>query len=149
MIEPGNVMFLTNNRDRFKVVGASFANVFLCEIQPCSKRKNALHSFQVAQALVKWVFSFLCAAKHIWLKLCILSLANRILLEPAEKSMSGASGRQRANLNSYGLEVAVLSLPLSAKFASILSAYDDLIETTCGESKYSRNGAKPVRGMVC
>ena len=51
------------------------------------------------------------------------------LRKPAEKSMAGASGRQRADLNSV-LTVEVSCPPLSTqrKIASILSAYDDLIE---------------------
>jgi type I restriction enzyme S subunit len=52
-----------------------------------------------------------------------------IIRKPAEKSMSGASGRQRADLNSIvDLEVPYPPLPTQRKIAAILSAYDDLIE---------------------
>jgi type I restriction enzyme, S subunit len=52
-----------------------------------------------------------------------------IIREPAVKSMSGASGRQRASLDSIvNLEVPAPPLPTQRKIASILSAYDDLIE---------------------
>jgi type I restriction enzyme S subunit len=48
---------------------------------------------------------------------------------PAEKSMSGASGRQRADAEVIRkIEVDVPSLDVQQKIASILSAYDDLIE---------------------
>jgi type I restriction enzyme, S subunit len=51
------------------------------------------------------------------------------LRKPAEKSMAGASGRQRADLNSIlSVEVCRPPLPTQRKIASILSAYDDLIE---------------------
>ncbi len=52
-----------------------------------------------------------------------------IIRKPAEKSMSGASGRQRADLASIkDLEIPAPPLPTQRKIASILSAYDDLIE---------------------
>lgn len=51
------------------------------------------------------------------------------LRKPAEKSMAGASGRQRADLNTVlSVEVRCPPLPTQRKIASILSAYDDLIE---------------------
>jgi type I restriction enzyme S subunit len=52
-----------------------------------------------------------------------------IVRKPAEKSMSGASGRQRADLNTVkDLQVPAPPLPTQRKIAAILSAYDDLIE---------------------
>jgi len=52
-----------------------------------------------------------------------------ILRKPAEKSMYGASGRQRASLDVVKkIEVPDIPLKEQQKIASILSAYDDLIE---------------------
>ncbi len=52
-----------------------------------------------------------------------------VLRKPAEKSMSGTSGRQRADLESIiNIEVPSPPLPTQHKIAAILSAYDDLIE---------------------
>jgi type I restriction enzyme S subunit len=52
-----------------------------------------------------------------------------IVRKPAEKSMSGASGRQRADLNTVkDLEIPAPPLPTQRKIAAVLSAYDDLIE---------------------
>jgi type I restriction enzyme S subunit len=49
--------------------------------------------------------------------------------KPAEKSMFGASGRQRADLSVVKeLEVPTPPLPTQRKIAAVLSAYDDLIE---------------------
>ncbi len=54
---------------------------------------------------------------------------SEIIRGPAEKSMSGASGRQRADIASVeDLEVPAPDLPTQHRIASILSAYDDLIE---------------------
>jgi type I restriction enzyme, S subunit len=52
-----------------------------------------------------------------------------IVRKPAEKSMFGASGRQRADLNVVK-EVDIPAPPLDTqrKIAAVLSAYDDLIE---------------------
>ena len=52
-----------------------------------------------------------------------------LIRKPAEKSMSGASGRQRADLSSIkNLKVPAPPLSTQRKIAAILSAYDDLIE---------------------
>jgi type I restriction enzyme S subunit len=52
-----------------------------------------------------------------------------IIRQPAIKSMSGASGRQRADKGIVEkIKVPNIPLPTQRKIASILSAYDDLIE---------------------
>ena len=52
-----------------------------------------------------------------------------IIRGPAEKSMSGASGRQRAEADVIkNIEVNVPPFSVQTRIASILSAYDDLIE---------------------
>ncbi|MCK4398511.1 MAG: restriction endonuclease subunit S [Methanophagales archaeon] len=54
---------------------------------------------------------------------------SEMIRKPAEKSMFGASGRQRADLNVVqDLWIEVPPLPTQRKIAAILSAYDDLIE---------------------
>ena len=60
----------------------------------------------------------------------VFYLANTdIVRKPAEKSMSGASGRQRADLSAIKkLEVPAPPLTVQHQIAAILSAYDDLIE---------------------
>ena len=51
------------------------------------------------------------------------------LISTAKLSMAGASGRQRADINSiYDYEVCVPDFPIQTRIASVLSAYDDLIE---------------------
>lgn len=52
-----------------------------------------------------------------------------VIRKPAEKSMAGASGRQRADIAAIGdLEIQVPDLSVQRRIASILSVYDDLIE---------------------
>ncbi len=51
------------------------------------------------------------------------------IVEPAIKSMVGASGRQRANETVVrSIEIAFPPLPTQNRIAEVLSAYDDLIE---------------------
>jgi len=57
--------------------------------------------------------------------LCLSPLVRKT----AEKSMTGASGRQRASLKSIkDIEIKIPNMITQKKIASILSAYDDLIE---------------------
>jgi len=52
-----------------------------------------------------------------------------LLRKPAEKSMSGASGRQRASLQALrDVELTLPKLEVQRRIADILSAYDDLTE---------------------
>lgn len=54
---------------------------------------------------------------------------SEVLRRPAEKSMVGASGRQRAQIESIqDLDVGNVSLGEQRTIAGVLSAYDDLIE---------------------
>lgn len=56
---------------------------------------------------------------------------SEIVRGPAEKSLTGTSGRQRADLKSFvDLPVPAPPLPIQRKIAAILSAYDDLIENS-------------------
>lgn len=68
-----------------------------------------------------------------------------IIRKPAEKSMSGASGRQRADLASIkDLEIPAPPLPIQRKIASILSAYDDLIENNTRRIKILEEMAQTI-----
>ncbi len=56
-------------------------------------------------------------------------VSSSLVREPAIKSMSGASGRQRVNLTAVkNIIVQPPAIETQQKIASILSAYDDLIE---------------------
>jgi type I restriction enzyme, S subunit len=55
-----------------------------------------------------------------------------MIRKPAEKSMSGASGRQRADLNVISkIDVRAPTLSVQQTIASVLSAYDNEIENNC------------------
>ena len=73
-----------------------------------------------------------------------LSLTD-IIKKTAEKSMSGASGRQRADIESIkSIELDFPDLPTQHKIASILSAYDDLIENNTRRIKILEEMAQAI-----
>jgi len=73
-----------------------------------------------------------------------LSLTD-IIKKTAEKSMSGASGRQRADIESIkSIELDFPDLPTQHKIASILSAYDDLIENNARRIKILEEMAQTI-----
>ena len=68
-----------------------------------------------------------------------------MIREPAVKSMTGASGRQRAMLSSVeDINVPAYSLPTQRKIAAILSAYDNLIENNTRRIKILEDMAQTL-----
>jgi len=64
---------------------------------------------------------------------------------PAVKSMTGASGRQRAILSSVeDIHIPAYSLPTQRKIAAVLSAYDDLIENNTRRIKILEDMAQTL-----
>jgi type I restriction enzyme, S subunit len=75
---------------------------------------------------------------------CYLAMTD-LVRKPAEKSMAGASGRQRADIRAIeNLKVHVPSLPIQRKITSILSAYDDLIENNTRRIKILEEMAQSI-----
>ena len=72
-------------------------------------------------------------------------VSTETIRKPAEKSMSGASGRQRADLSSIqDIMIDVYPLPIQRKIAAILSAYDDLIENNTRRIKILEEMAQAI-----
>ena len=68
-----------------------------------------------------------------------------IIRDPAVKSMTGASGRQRAILSSVeDIRIPVYSLAIQRKIAAVLSAYDDLIENNTRRIKILEDMAQTL-----
>jgi type I restriction enzyme S subunit len=134
MIEPGKRYVFTNNRRPFQGGGAKFLpnDILFARITPCLENGKIAQyiDFSGSPGFGSTEFLVFRAQPNISDSSYVYYLCKSdIIRKPAEKSMSGASGRQRANLKSVmDLEVPVLSLPTQRKIASILSAYDDLIE---------------------
>ena len=68
-----------------------------------------------------------------------------MIRDPAVKSMTGASGRQRAILSSVeDIHVPAYPLPTQHKIAAVLSAYDDLIENNTRRIKILEDMAQTL-----
>ena len=68
-----------------------------------------------------------------------------MIRDPAVKSMTGASGRQRAILSSVeDILIPLPPLPIQRKIAAILSAYDDLIENNTRRIKILEDMAQTL-----
>ena len=68
-----------------------------------------------------------------------------LIREPAKKSMTGASGRQRAILSSIeDILIPLPPLPTQRKIATILSAYDNLIENNTRRIKILEDMAQTL-----
>ncbi|MCG2779211.1 MAG: restriction endonuclease subunit S [Desulfobacterales bacterium] len=118
----------------FKSGGAKFlaGDTLFARITPCLENGKIaqFQAFKGTAAFGSTEFFVFRARSDISDPAYVYYLAKSdFIRKPAEKSMSGASGRQRADLKSIvDLEVPAPPLPIQRKIAAILSAYDDLIE---------------------
>ncbi|RJP44891.1 MAG: restriction endonuclease subunit S [Desulfobacteraceae bacterium] len=134
VVEPGSRYVRADHHRIFKNGGAKFlpGDILFARITPCLENgKIAQYQGTQGQAAFGSTEFFVFRARpKISDSAFIYYLAKSdIIRKPAEKSMSGASGRQRADLKSIvDLQVPCPPLPTQRKIAAILSAYDDLIE---------------------
>lgn len=134
IIEPGMRYVHANRKRIFQSSGTKFlpGDILFARITPCLENgKIAQYQAAVGQAGFGSTEFFVFRARSgVSDSGFIYYLATSDLIKkPAEKSMSGASGRQRADLKSIvDLEVPAPPLPTQRKIATILSTYDDLIE---------------------
>lgn len=134
IVEPSRRYVHSGEFRIFKNGGAKFmsGDILFARITPCLENgKIAQYKGHQDQAAFGSTEFFIFRSKAgISDAGFVYYLANsEIVRKPAEKSMSGASGRQRAALESIvDLEVPAPPLPTQRKIAAILSAYDDLIE---------------------
>jgi type I restriction enzyme, S subunit len=132
-IIPGHRYVKAKEIRRFTGGGSRFSSgdVLFARITPCLENgKIAQFNSIEKSAFGSTEFIVFRKKENISDQAFIYYLANsEIIRKPAEKSMSGASGRQRADLSTIkNTEVPNIPLPTQRKIAAILSAYDDLIE---------------------
>lgn len=149
-ISPGNKFPTYINTKIYKGGGAKFQNsdIIFARITPClengkiAKIKNLSGTlgFGSTEFFVFRAREGISDSDFIY----YLSLTD-IIKKTAEKSMTGASGRQRADLDSIkNIEINFPNLPTQYKIASTLSAYDDLIENNTRRIKILEEMAQAI-----
>jgi len=134
MVTPGSRYVLTADRREYKAGGAKFCSgdTLFARITPCLEN-GKIAQFIGSDRQVGFgstEFFVFRARPNISTSAYVFYLASTdIIRKPAEKSMAGASGRQRADIASIrNLGIEAPDLATQHKIATILSAYDDLIE---------------------
>jgi type I restriction enzyme, S subunit len=129
-IVPGNRYVAAPKKKEFKG-GSVFKNedTLFARITPCLEN-GKIAQYRGEPAFGSTEFVVFREKEGISNPAYIFYLAlSDIIRKPAEKSMFGASGRQRADLSVLSeIEINPPPLPTQRKIAAILSAYDDLIE---------------------
>ena len=133
-VTPGNGFVSPNEKRVYKGGGSRFQSedTLFARITPCLENgKIAKFRYTRNQPCFGSTEFFVFRSKpNVSDSTYIFYLAlSRIIRDYAEMSMTGATGRQRAILSSVeDIRVPAYPLPTQRKIASILSAYDDLIE---------------------
>lgn len=130
-ITPGK-RYVTANKRRVSGGGTKFAenDTLFARITPCLENGKIAQFKGASVGLGSTEFFIFRARPDVSDPGYIFYLASSsIVRKPAERSMSGASGRQRADVASIrDLVVPAPPLPTQHKIAAVLSSYDDLIE---------------------
>ncbi len=133
-VVPGNRYVSSDNKRSYKGGGAKFrtGDTLFARITPCLENGKIVQ-FSGANNEVGFGSTEFFVFRHkegISDAGYVFYLASSsIIRKPAEKSMSGASGRQRADLASIkDMDIPAPTLPTQRKIATVLGAYDDLIE---------------------
>jgi len=133
-ISPGRRYVASNSLRKFTGNGSKFSSgdILFARITPCLEN-GKVAQYKAPQGTIGFgsteFFVFrnkegISDSSYVY-----YLLRSDIIRAPAIKSMSGASGRQRADLSIVSkIEIRVPPLATQRKIAAILSAYDDLIE---------------------
>ena len=133
-VTPGNAFVYPQKKRAYKGGGSRFqsGDTLFARITPCLENgKIARYKHASNEPCYGSTEFFIFRGKpNVSDPTYVFYLAlSAIIRNPAVKSMTGASGRQRAILSSVeDIPVPAVSLPTQRKIAAILSTYDDLIE---------------------
>ena len=132
-ISIGGRYVISSNLRQYTGGGAKFCggDVLFARITPCLEN-GKIAQFKTAEQMAFGSTEFIVLRGREGISdqgyIFYLALSD-FIRKPAEKSMSGASGRQRADLNVIKkIVVPEITLPNQRKIAAILSSYDDLTE---------------------
>ena len=149
-INPGNAFVFPQEERVYKGGGSRFqsGDILFARITPCLENGKIVQFRHTSnqQCFGSTEFFVFRGKPNISDSTYILYLAlSPIIRDPAVKSMSGASGRQRAALSSVeDISIPFLPLQTQHKIAAILSAYDDLIENNTRRIKILEDMAQTL-----
>lgn len=134
IVNPGNRYISSDNRRPYKGGGAKFqtGDTLFARITPCLENGKIVQFLGLPGEIGFGSTEFFIFRHRTGISdpgYVFYLAQSEIIRKPAEKSMSGASGRQRADVATIeNIEITPPPLPTQRKIAAILSAYDDLIE---------------------
>ena len=149
-INPGNAFVFPQEERVYKGGGSRFqsGDILFARITPCLENGKIVQFRHTSnqQCFGSTEFFVFRGKPNISDSTYILYLAlSPIIRDPAVKSMSGASGRQRAALSSVkDISIPFLPLQTQHKIAAILSAYDDLIKNNTRRIKILEDMAQTL-----
>lgn len=129
---PGDRYVFSKNKKVFNGSFSKFSNkdTLMAKITPCLENGKISQYIGTNKAFGSTEFNIFREKENVSdANYLYYLVSSTIVKDPAIKSMSGATGRQRANLDEIKqIEVPEISLKNQRKIAKILSHYDDLIE---------------------
>ena len=149
-VTPGNAFVYPLKRRVYKGGGSRFqsGDTLFARITPCLENGKIIRSKHTKNepCFGSTEFFIFRGKPNISDPTYVFYLAlSPIIRELAVKSMTGASGRQRAILSSVeDIHVPAYSLPTQRKIAAILSAYDNLIENNTRRIKILEDMAQTL-----
>lgn len=129
---PGDRYVISKNKKVFNGSFSKFSNkdTLMAKITPCLENGKISQYIGASKAFGSTEFNIFREKENISdANYLYYLVSSTIVKEPAIKSMSGATGRQRANLDEIKqINVPDFNIATQEKIAKILSNYDDLIE---------------------
>ncbi len=149
-VNPGNGFVLPQKKGVYKGGGSRFqsGDTLFARITPCLENGKIVRCGHTnnGPCFGSTEFFIFRGKSNVSDSTYIFYLAlSPMIREPAVKSMTGASGRQRAILSSVeDIQVPAYSLATQRKIAAILSTYDDLIENNTRRIKILEDMAQTL-----
>lgn len=129
---PGDRYVFSKNKKIFNGSFSKFSNkdTLMAKITPCLENGKISQYIGTNKAFGSTEFNIFREKENVSdANYLYYLISSTIVKDPAIKSMSGATGRQRANLDEIKqIEVLDISLKNQQKIAKVLSNYDDLIK---------------------
>ena len=149
-VTPGNALISSQKKRVYKGGGSRFqsGDTLFARITPCLENGKIVRCRHTSSepCFGSTEFFIFRGKPNVSDPTYIFYLAlSPMIRDPAVKSMTGASGRQRAILSSVeDILIPLLPLPTQRKIAAILSTYDDLIENNTRRIKILEDMAQTL-----